>query len=154
SLLTLSLRNKRDVLLARQRARQIAGLLGFDPPARLAIAARAFEIAWTSHRQGDGQAIVFQIEDQVLTVFNSCPSEHSIKSPSEWPKHDPSGVERLMKRLSRLPPTPPLLRLEIALPSPVLSVDDAVWATRQLSRQTPLNLFEEIHQQNLEMLRL
>lgn len=154
TLLALSVRCKRDILLARQRARQIAGLLGFDPVARLEIAARAFEIAWTAHRQGDGQTIIFQIEDQVLRVFSPNLGARRKESQRQPRRLDPCGVERLMNRLRRASPESTILRLETPLPSPILSLEDLAWAVQELSRQTPLNVFEEIRQQNLEMLRL
>lgn len=44
-LLDLPLGRKRDLLLARQRARQIVGLLGFDREKQASISATVFEIA-------------------------------------------------------------------------------------------------------------
>src|SRR6266849_5532239 len=77
-LLTLSLRNKRDVLLARQRARQIAGLLGYSPQLRLAVAARVFEIAWQAFQLRGRRVVVFQVDANVLHVFAAelSPQQH------------------------------------------------------------------------------
>ena len=44
-LYSLPVRGIRDLLLLRQRTRQIAGLLGFDLPAQGRIAAQAFALA-------------------------------------------------------------------------------------------------------------
>jgi hypothetical protein len=50
-ILTLRLRSKRDVLIARQRARQVAGLLGYDRPQQVQIAAATFDLAAAFLRQ-------------------------------------------------------------------------------------------------------
>lgn len=50
-ILTLRLRSKRDVVLARQRARQVAALLGYDRPQQVQIAAATFELAAAFLRQ-------------------------------------------------------------------------------------------------------
>src|ERR1700731_1854904 len=50
-ILTLRLRRKRDVVLARQRARQVAGLLGYDRRQQVPIAAAAFDLAAAFLRQ-------------------------------------------------------------------------------------------------------
>ena len=57
SLLTLILRSKRDILLARQRARQVAGLLGYKPRDQAVIAAAVFEISWDAFKQGGKKAV-------------------------------------------------------------------------------------------------
>jgi hypothetical protein len=54
-ILTLRLRTKRDVVLARQRARQVAGLLGFDRSQQVQIAAAIFDLAAAFlHQKGRG----------------------------------------------------------------------------------------------------
>ncbi len=45
SLLSLTVRSRRDVFVVRQRARQVAGLLGFNESQRAAVAAAVFEMA-------------------------------------------------------------------------------------------------------------
>jgi hypothetical protein len=50
-ILTLSLRRKRDVLIARQRTRQIAGLLGYDRRPQDQLAAAVFDLGVTFLRQ-------------------------------------------------------------------------------------------------------
>jgi len=44
TILTLELRHEQDVVLARQRARQVAALLGFDPREQTALATAASEV--------------------------------------------------------------------------------------------------------------
>jgi hypothetical protein len=64
SILTLPLRRKRDTLLARQRARQIARLLGFDAREQTTIATAVFEMA----RAAFGDALHFQVDRARLRI--------------------------------------------------------------------------------------
>lgn len=50
-ILTLRLRGKRDVVIARQRARQVAGLLGYERRQQVEIAAAVFDLAAAYLRQ-------------------------------------------------------------------------------------------------------
>jgi len=61
-ILTLSLRRKRDVLVARQRARQVAGLLGFDRGQQVHIAAAVFDLAAAFLRQRGRGVLRFHAE--------------------------------------------------------------------------------------------
>lgn len=67
-ILTLELRRKRDVLLARHHARQLASLLGLESLDRLALSAAVFELAWKAFHNGERQRIVFSIEENSLVV--------------------------------------------------------------------------------------
>jgi hypothetical protein len=100
------------VLIARQRARQIAGLLGFDESQRGAIAAAVFEMACRD--QGRGM-IRFHLSDDTLHV-----------GALEFALPDPDGT----------PPRP-----------------DIPWLVQTLDQITPFSMFEEIEQQNRDLLR-
>jgi hypothetical protein len=162
-LLSLPVRGRRDILLARQRARQLAGLLGYDAATRLGVAAAAFEVAWGAYPARGRSTVVFQIEEGLLQIFAAgtaderrgvSPPWHSRQTPRSM---DPRGVRRLRNRVLQLPAVRamPEARFEIPLPAaPAMSADDAAWAVRELDRQTPLNLFEEVRRQNEELLRL
>ena len=50
ALYSLKIKNKRDVLLARQRARQLTRLLGYAEAEQLLLASAAFELAWTTYQ--------------------------------------------------------------------------------------------------------
>jgi hypothetical protein len=123
-LYTLKLGSRRDIVLARQRARQIAGLLGFPPAEQTCIAAAVFEIARTAYEATGSSTLCFQADDGVFRVF---------------PSRRPAGG---------------CLRLEKSLPAdaPALAREDLEWAVRELARFSRLNLFEEIRQQNQELL--
>ena len=71
-LLTVALRQEQDVVGARQRARQIAGLLGFEAQDQTRIATAVSEIARNAFRYAGGGEVEFAIEGerapQVLTM--------------------------------------------------------------------------------------
>jgi len=136
-LLTLDLQKKRDLVLARQRARQIAGLLGFDLREQGLIAAGVFAIAHAAFRQEGHAAIEFRVEADALKVM-------AVRGQGRAPwlallRPGPSGA----------------LRLEKPLPKhgAALAREDLAWAVRELAGATPENVFEEIQQQNQELLR-
>ena len=60
-LLTLDVRLEPDVLLARQRARQVAGLLGFAPLDQTRIATAVSEIARNAFQYAGGGKVEFQV---------------------------------------------------------------------------------------------
>src|SRR5258708_1831737 len=98
-LLTLQLQKKRDLVLARQRARQIAGLLGFDAQEQSLIAAGVFAIADAVFRQEGHAAIEFRVEADALQVL---PVRGQRRAP--WLallRPGPSAALRLEKPLPR-----------------------------------------------------
>lgn len=122
TLLELPLRRNRDIVLARQWARQLAGLLGFEPRAQLGIAGAVFEIAWQALWRKGAATLHFHTDDG-------------------WLKVGAAGSG---------------LRLEKPLPQQAshLSREDMLFVVQQFAECNPLDLFEEIHQQNRELLRL
>src|SRR5277367_5703497 len=56
------------VVLARQRAREIAALLGFDHGAQTRIATAVSELARNAHRYAGGGRVMFGLDDEGLTV--------------------------------------------------------------------------------------
>ena len=63
------LRAKRDVLVVRQRARQVAHLLRFSPLDQACIAAGVFLIADQARRAYSASEICFRLEDRHLIVY-------------------------------------------------------------------------------------
>lgn len=121
-LLSTVLNSKRDLLVARQRARQLAGLLGFAFVEQMELSAAVFEIAWNSVRRRGRTALNFVRVGNTLQVFTD----------------DRTTV------------------LERSIPdnAEALSPEDVAWTIQQLAQCTPMNLIEEIHQQNQELLRV
>lgn len=67
-ILTLQLRRKRDVVAARQRARQIAGLLGYDRRQQVQIAAAVFDLAAVFCRNHGSGVLRFHAADGMFRV--------------------------------------------------------------------------------------
>jgi signal transduction histidine kinase len=61
SLLRLELGQDRDIVTARQRARQVSALLGFDPQDQVRIATAVSELARNAIRHGGGGTIEFTL---------------------------------------------------------------------------------------------
>lgn len=62
SLTTINLRFEQDVVLARQRAREIASLLGFDHSEQIRLATATSEIARNAFRYARGGRVEFLLE--------------------------------------------------------------------------------------------
>jgi signal transduction histidine kinase len=76
SLLRLELGQDRDIVTARQRARQVSALLGFEPQDQVRIATAVSELARNAIRHGGGGTIEFALmtapsNDSVLAQYPS-----------------------------------------------------------------------------------
>jgi hypothetical protein len=163
-LLSLTLQSKRDVVLARQSARQLAKLLGFGTSEQTRIAAAVFEVAYSACRSLGRVTLNFELTDASLRVFPAAiartsaarnPARDKKDAPSHW---DNAGILRLADYLRRHPrrnTSGRLLQLDFPLGSavPAVSLSDLPWIVHQLTRMTPPDLFDEIRQQNDEVLR-
>jgi hypothetical protein len=149
SLLTFPVRKRKDLVVLRQRSRQIAAMLGYVAEDQAAIAAAAFAIVnQTFHQQGTC-TVYFQIADSVFEVF---------------PVTDtPTGLHGTGAIGSRITPSafeaerhPAPLRLEKPLPlrEPPLADADLTFVAQDLNRLTPPDLFAEIERQNQELLQV
>jgi signal transduction histidine kinase len=67
-LLRVSLRTEQDVVLARQRARHAAELLGFDGPDQTRIATAVSEVARNAIVHAGGGLAIFAVDGSALTV--------------------------------------------------------------------------------------
>src|ERR1700744_5864852 len=63
SALTIRLRHERHVVQARQRARDLAALLGFEHQEQIRLATAASELARNAFRYAENGAIEFQVRD-------------------------------------------------------------------------------------------
>ena len=122
-LLLIQIRRKRDALLARRQARQVARLLGFDATEQACIAGLVFELAVQALAQAARVCLRFTVEHDRLLI-------------------GPEGDG-------------PPLRVEKVLPprDPALPAEDLCWVVRELAKLTAVDLFEEVHKQNQELLR-
>lgn len=69
SILAIKLRNERHVVQARQRARDIAALLGFEHQEQIRLATAASELARNAFRYAVGGSVEFLVRDSVPQVF-------------------------------------------------------------------------------------
>jgi signal transduction histidine kinase len=68
SLLRIELLQDRDIVVARQRARQVSALLGFDSQDQVRIATAVSELARNAMRHGGGGAIEFKLDAGVKAI--------------------------------------------------------------------------------------
>ncbi|HEY4030306.1 MAG TPA: ATP-binding protein [Caulobacteraceae bacterium] len=68
-ILTIAIRSEADVVAARQRARLIAELLGFERQDQTRIATAVSEIARNAHSYGGGGRIAFRLDDNGHQTF-------------------------------------------------------------------------------------
>src|SRR5271155_2595046 len=69
SILTLRLRNERHVVHARQRARDIAALLGFEHQEQIRLATAASELARNAFRYASDGVVEFLVRGDSPQVF-------------------------------------------------------------------------------------
>lgn len=133
-ILPIRIRNRRDLLQARQMVRQLTGMLGFDSAMQAKIACATFEVLCQDWQNNKPIKLILAIADQHFLVTTA----PLLKAkPTQAADH---------------PPTP---RLKIPLPDDHSdNVSEAFWLVKQMRRKGTLDLFEEIHQQNQDMLRL
>src|ERR1700691_6318666 len=67
--LTVRLRNERHVVQARQRAREIAALLGFEHQEQIRLATAASELARNAFRYAQGGFVEFLVRDTLPQMF-------------------------------------------------------------------------------------
>jgi hypothetical protein len=136
--LTLKLRTKKDVLLARQRARRVASLLAFDPQEQACIAAAVFLVAEQALAQFGSAQLCFQSENNQLLVFAE-------QTETANPRlQGLLGNEQARMRLVKPLPTRDGPAEEIELG----------WLVRKLEQTSGESLFAEIARQNQEILVL
>lgn len=131
----LPVRRKRDILLARLKARQVAHFFHFDAQQEACITAGTFAIGCQALLQFSQFEIVFQVDHHKLEIFAEIPN-HTSSLP---PNYDKNVI--LLKLAKDLPES-----------SQVLSSDDLTWMMSRLEQQVSLNLFEEVCRQNQEIL--
>jgi hypothetical protein len=140
SLLSISVRSKRDVLAARQRARQLARLLRFEPREQLCIAAGTFAIAAQALRWYGSATLYFEISADTLLVTRRLGRRRPRSRKNSIPTAYDGQIERLVKPLPGS--------------GAAFAPEDLIWIAAQLTQRTPLDVFEEMESQNHEMLAL
>ena len=133
TLLSLPLRNKRDAMVARQRTRQLTGLLGYDIHDQAGIAAGVFAVAWQILSLQSPVQLSFLLDNGLLKVL----AEARRKLPGSRPAE----------------PNPRVLCLERPLPARAkMGAEDIAWAVDRLDQVTPAHMYDEVYRLNQELL--
>jgi len=151
-ILNVGLANDQDVVLVRQRARQISALLGFSQQDQVRIATAVSEAARAACQLRFGGRAVFQLREngrqQVLEVLVSAGPD----AVGQLPQDAVVTAYRLMDDCSTDPDTP-AITMRKALPG-----HEHVGAARlldlgvQLAKDSPVaNTYLEVHLQNREL---
>src|SRR5262245_46743436 len=108
SILSMELRGEHDVVLARQRARQIAGLVGLDSQDQTRLATAVSEIARNAFQYAGGGRVEFLVDGTgalVVRVRDAGPGIEGLAAILDGRYRSPTGmgvgilgVRRLMDR--------------------------------------------------------
>ncbi|MFC4930978.1 ATP-binding protein [Massilia sp. GCM10023247] len=157
-ILNVALESDKDVVLVRQRARQVSALLGFAKQDQVRIATAVSEVARAAYLGGSGARAAFALADgharQHLEVTVS--AARAAPAGSEGAAvvdHAMVTAHRLMDACEAgAGPGAPSVRMRKALP-PQLPVSPARLAqlSAELAATPAANSYEEVQQQNREL---
>jgi len=168
-ILSLAARHEVDVVLARQRARRIAGLLGFDGQQQVRIATAVSEIARNAVAYAREGRVEFEIggatspQILVIRISDRGPGIANLDEILEGRYRSTSGMglgilgaRRLMDQFEiRSSPggnTTVTLKCLIPAGRAVLSAQEIAQLARTLAQEEPEGALEEIQRQNRELL--
>jgi len=169
-LLTIALRYERDIVLARQRARNVAELLGFDGQDQARISTAVSEIARNAFGYGGGGRVTFRIEGVtapqlfMIEIQDDGPGIADLEVILAGRYRSPHGMglgivgaRRLMDRFEIASARGGGTRVELGklLPRSAKVLDDCAIArvVEALLREKPRDAVEEVQRQNQELLQ-
>jgi signal transduction histidine kinase/CheY-like chemotaxis protein len=168
-ILRLALQYEHDVVLARQRARRIAELVGFDAQDQTRVATAVSEIARNAFRYARGGRVEFRVDGtsvpQVLSVriSDEGPGIGDLQAVLTGSYRSETGMglgivgtRRLMDRFqmeSDSRGTRVVLGKLLPRHAPRIDGPAAARIGEALARQEPADPFEEIQRQNQELIR-
>ncbi len=170
TLLTVGIQYEQDVVVARQRARQIASLLGFDGQDQTRIATAVSEIARNAYRYAKGGKAEFMIEGEsspqllLVRVSDRGPGIGDVAHVLSGRYRSPTGMgigligaHRLMDRVDvRSAPgqgTDILLKKILPLRAPLVAAAGISRIQQELLHKPPAGPQDELQLQNQELLR-
>ena len=170
SILTLAIRYEPDVVLARQRTREVAKVLGFDAQDQTRLATAVSELARNAFSYARGGEIAFSIEGAstpqilLIRVKDQGPGIANLKEILEGRYKSPTGMglgiigaRRLVDQceIFTRPSGGTEIILKKLLPrrSPLVTNGRSAEIAEALARERPLTPFDEVKQQNQELLR-
>ncbi|HXA66456.1 MAG TPA: ATP-binding protein [Bryobacteraceae bacterium] len=169
-ILSVSIRSEHDTVAARQRARQIARLLGFDAQDQTRISTAVSEIARNAFNYAGGGQIDYSIEGAVapqlllIKVSDLGPGVQDLLSVLEGTYQSQTGMglgivgaRRLMDQfqIESTPGAGTTVWLKKLLPKrvPLVRPPDVAAIAAALAREAPQDPFQELQHQNQELLR-
>lgn len=163
-LLTVEVRFEQDVVLARGRSRQIANLLGFDLQAQTRIATAVSEISRNAFQYGGGGKVEFIVQAAalVIKVSDKGGGIKDVEAILAGRYKSTTGMglgiigaKRLMDKFtieSIAGETTATLTKYLPKQTP-LNPEALNKIAQELAEQNPENLYQEVQQQNQELLR-
>jgi signal transduction histidine kinase/CheY-like chemotaxis protein len=168
-ILSLTIRHEYDTVAARQRARQIARLLGFDNQDQTRISTAVSEIARNAFNYAKGGRVEYLLEGNtapqlfIIKVTDAGPGISDLDSILEGRYHSTTGMglgiigaQRLMDQfqIESIPGQGTSIWLKKLLPKRTALVKPADLArlTSSLALERPQDAFQELQQQNRELL--
>ena len=167
-LLSLEIRLEVDVVLTRQRARQIGALLGFSQLDQTKIATATSEIARNTVQYAGGGRVEFAVENgtspaMVIRFRERGSGIKDLQAILDGRYESPTGLglgiigaRRLMDRfaIESTPGSGGVVVMTKTLPARSESVSPEEFGriSRELARSAPRGLLDELQQQNQELL--
>jgi signal transduction histidine kinase/CheY-like chemotaxis protein len=164
----LRLRHERHVVHARQRARDIAGLLGFDHQEQIRLATAASELARNAFRYATGGSVEFLVRDCpqqifIISVTDAGPGIRNLEEILDGHYISKTGLgkgiigtKRLLEHFE-IASSPEGTRVEAGkrLPSTAQRVDEDSLKViiQKLAATSAADPFDEVERQNQELLR-
>ncbi len=165
-ILTTELRTEHDVVLARQRARQVARLLGFDAQEQTRIATAVSEVARNAHQYAKGGRVVFELASAPprldITISDAGPGIGRLPDVLEGRYRSSTGLGLGLlaaRRLSDLfdaasEPGSTVIRLGKLLPRGTSADSETVArVSAALAQLAPHDPIAELREQNRELVR-
>jgi signal transduction histidine kinase/CheY-like chemotaxis protein len=168
-LMTVAIRQEQDVVAARQRARQIAALLGFEAQDQARIATAVSEIARNAFRYANGGDVGFTVEGErapqllVIEVRDAGPGIADLDAILAGRYRSATGMglgitgaRRLMDHCSiRTTPRGTRVLMKKVLPegAPYVDTEAVARVAGALTAASPSSPLEEVQQQNRELIR-
>ena len=168
SIYSVRLRHERHVVHARQRARDIAGLLGFDHQEQIRIATAVSELARNAFRYGVGGAVEFLVSDDerqsfVVVVSDSGPGIDNLQQILDGQYISKTGLGKGIVGTRRLleqfgittAATGTVVTIGRSLPPSTRRIDAAAikQMVQELAHTSPADPFDEIERQNQELIK-
>jgi anti-sigma regulatory factor (Ser/Thr protein kinase) len=169
-ILSSEIRYEQDTVHARQRARQVAKLLGFDNQDQTRISTAVSEIARNAFNYARGGRIEFAVEGRtrpqlfVIRITDHGPGIRNLDTILEGRYESPTGMglgvigaKRLMDRFQVNTAagvgTEVVLTKLIPRRSPLIAEADIAVIAGELARERPQDPMQELQHQNQELVR-